>query len=86
MASISRARAWILGITRNILLNTHRGEQRRLALGVRLADVAALAYVDEDADPIVNRVDLARAWLVLSEVYQEALGLVVFEVHLRFIR
>ena len=73
------ARAWIFGITRNILLNTRRGEQRRVALGVRLADVAALTYLDEDADPILNRVDLGRAWRVLSEVHQEALGLVVFE-------
>ena len=73
------ARAWIFGITRNILLNTHRGEQRRLALGVRLADVATLAPCDEDANPIVNRVDLGRAWRVLSEAHQEALGLVVFE-------
>jgi RNA polymerase sigma-70 factor (ECF subfamily) len=73
------ARAWIFGITRNILLNTHRGEQRRLALGVRLAEVAALAYSNEDADPIASRVDLGRAWRALSEVHQEALGLVVFE-------
>lgn len=73
------ARAWIFGITRNILLNTHRGEQRRLALGVRLADAAAVTYLGEDADPIVNRVDLGRAWRLLSEVHQEALGLVVFE-------
>ena len=73
------ARAWIFGITRNLLLNTHRGENRRVALGVRLADAAALAYMDEDADSIANRVDLGRAWRVLSEVHQEALGLVVFE-------
>ncbi|WP_459384464.1 RNA polymerase sigma factor [Arthrobacter humicola] len=73
------ARAWIFGITRNILLNTHRGEQRRLALGVRLADAAALTHLDEIADPIVTRVDLGRAWRVLSEVHQEALGLAVFE-------
>src|SRR4051812_7040497 len=49
------ARAWIFGITRNILLNTHRGEQRRLALGVCLADAAALTHLDEITDPIVNR-------------------------------
>ncbi|GAB2708223.1 RNA polymerase sigma factor [Arthrobacter bambusae] len=73
------ARAWIFGITRNILLNTHRGERRRLALGVRLADAAALAYLDEDEDPIVNRIDLGKAWCALSETHQEALGLVVFE-------
>lgn len=32
------AREWIFGITRNLLLNTHRGEHRRQALGVRLAE------------------------------------------------
>lgn len=72
------ARAWIFGIARNILLNTNRGEQRRQALGVRLAD-AALMYLDEDADPVLNRVDLGRAWRLLSETHQEALGLAVFE-------
>jgi RNA polymerase sigma factor (sigma-70 family) len=28
------ARAWAFGITRNLLLNAHRGEQRRQALGL----------------------------------------------------
>ena len=73
------ARAWIYGIARNILLNTSRGEQRRFTLSVRLADAAALTYQDGDADPIVNRLDLGRAWRLLSEVHQEALSLAVFE-------
>src|SRR6476620_247084 len=34
------ARAWIFGITRNLMLNAQRGEQRRLALSVRLAEAS----------------------------------------------
>ena len=73
------ARAWVFGITRNILLNNERGEQRRRALGVRLADATAGPYADPDADLVVSRVDLGKAWHLLSEVHQEALGLAVFE-------
>lgn len=73
------ARAWIFGIARNILLSTQRGDQRRQALGVRLADAAKAPCLDGDADFVTNRVDLGRAWRLLSEVHQEALGLAVFE-------
>lgn len=75
------ARAWIFGITRNLLLNERRGAQRRQALGVRLATVvsAPSAGVDTHADAVIGRVDLSRAWQLLSEVHQEALGLTVFE-------
>lgn len=73
------ARAWIFGIARNLLLNEHRGAQRRQALGVRLADAASGAYARGDADDVISRVDLSRAWRLLSEVHQEALGLAVFE-------
>ncbi|MPV35863.1 RNA polymerase sigma factor [Georgenia subflava] len=76
------ARAWIFGITRNILLNTRRGEERRRALGVRLADAAELASASSgtaDAEDVVSRVDLSRAWRRLSEVHQEALALAAFE-------
>jgi RNA polymerase sigma-70 factor (ECF subfamily) len=73
------ARAWIFGIARNILLNAQRGEHRRQALGVRLADAAAVSCVDPDVDLVMNRVDLGRGWRLLSEVHQEALGLAVFE-------
>ncbi|MFJ4210936.1 RNA polymerase sigma factor [Paenarthrobacter sp. NPDC089675] len=73
------ARAWIFGIARNILLNTLRGEQRRQALGVRLA-VAALAQAPgESMDVVLSRVDVGRAWCLLSDVHQEALGLAIFE-------
>ncbi|MFK0004728.1 RNA polymerase sigma factor [Paenarthrobacter sp. NPDC090520] len=73
------ARAWTFGVARNILLNTLRGDQRRQALGVRLAVAAAVQSPGESMDVIVDRVDLGRAWNVLSAVHQEALGLAVFE-------
>jgi len=54
------ARAWVFGIARNILLNEQRGEQRRRALAVRLADTTALPYAEPDADLVASRVDLSR--------------------------
>ena len=73
------ARAWIFGITRNLLLNEHRGAQRRQALGVRLADATNVWPAKADTDSVISRVDLSRAWRLLSEVHQEVLGLAVFE-------
>lgn len=73
------ARAWIFGIARNLVLNEHRCAQRRQALGVRLADDAHAGKVDADTDAVAGRVDLSRAWRLLSEVHQEVLALVVFE-------
>lgn len=73
------ARAWIFGIARNILLNEHRGEQRRRALGVRLAEATTPPAAAADTDALLSRLDLARAWRLLSEVHQEVLALAVFE-------
>jgi len=73
------ARAWIFGITRNILLNNHRGEQRRRALGVRLADATTFPSTNADTDGVVSGVDLGNAWRRLSETHQEALALAAFE-------
>jgi RNA polymerase sigma-70 factor, ECF subfamily len=71
------ARAWLFGIARRVLLNANRGAERRRALGVQLADAAALA--PPAADDVAARVDLGRAWRRLSDVHQEALALLVFE-------
>lgn len=72
------ARAWVFGIARNLLLNARRGEQRRQALGVRLAETA-VSHRPSHADMVSSRVDLGRAWALLSEVHQETLGLAIFE-------
>lgn len=73
------ARAWVFGITRNLLLNARRGEQRRQSLGVRLADLSPDLFSVCHADLVGSRIDLSRAWVLLSEVHQETLGLAVFE-------
>ena len=75
----SDARAWVFGITRNVMLNAQRGEQRRQALGVRLAEATPDFFSTSHADLVSSRIDLGRAWALLSEVHQEALGLAVFE-------
>ena len=74
-------RAWLFGIARNCLLNALRGQGRRDALAVRVAETApsaGLAY-GHDADLVARRIDLAAAWRRLGETDQEALSLTVFE-------
>lgn len=78
-ANQNDARAWVFGITRNLMMNARRGEQRRRALGVRLSEAAPTAWSTSHADLVSSRVDLSRAWTLLSEIHQEALGLAVFE-------
>lgn len=74
-----RARAWIFGIARNILLNHYRGAERRRALGVRLANATTYRSADPAAEGVISQVDLAKAWHRLSEIHQEVLALAVFE-------
>ena len=73
------ARAWAFGITRNLMLNAQRSEQRRQSLGIRLTRTAAEPSSSSHEDLVLSRIDLSRAWHLLSEVHQEALGLAVFE-------
>lgn len=77
------ARAWVFGIARNLLLNARRGDQRRRALDVHLAQIAPTPSISPTEDPhvdlVVSRVDLARAWTLLSAVHQEALALTAFD-------
>jgi RNA polymerase sigma-70 factor (ECF subfamily) len=61
------------------MLNAQRGEQRRQALGVRLAETTPNVCSASHADLVSSRIDLSRAWTLLSEVHQEALALAVFE-------
>ncbi|WP_028051156.1 RNA polymerase sigma factor [Cellulomonas sp. URHD0024] len=72
------ARAWLFGITRNVILNHDRGDGRRRALTVRVAGETSL--IDDDSSELVaRRVDLARAWRLLSATHQETLALSAFE-------
>jgi RNA polymerase sigma-70 factor (ECF subfamily) len=74
-------RAWLFGIARHCILNALRGQGRRDALAVRVAEAVPSAGFSDglDADPIAQRIDLAAAWRRLSETDQEALSLTVFE-------
>ena len=74
-------RAWLFGIARNCLLNTLRGQGRRDALAVRVADTTRSAGLADglDADLLARRIDLAAAWTRLSETDQETLSLTIFE-------
>ena len=72
------ARAWIFGVTRHVLLNTYRGDQRRQALGGRLAE-ATPTGPETAPDDVVHRVDLAAAWRRLTPTHQEALALAVLD-------
>lgn len=75
------ARAWLFGIARNCLLNARRGQGRRDALAVQIAEaVPPRGQADGiETDLVAQRIDLAAAWRRLSETDQEALSLAVFE-------
>lgn len=77
------ARAWVFGIARNCLLNSHRTRHRHDALAVRLAHAEALApasgVVSDAADLVARRVDVSAAWARLGASDQEVLALSVFE-------
>ncbi len=68
-------RPWLFGVARHCLLNARRGEDRRQALAVRVADAPAGRHVDD----VPARVDLAAAWRTLRPAEQEVLALTVFE-------
>ncbi len=69
-------RPWLFGVARRVIANQRRGQQRRSALGERLAanvDPAAAAPSDEQPS------ELARAFASLSEPDRELLSLVAWE-------
>jgi RNA polymerase sigma-70 factor (ECF subfamily) len=74
-------RAWLFGIARNCLLNALRGEGRRDALAVRVADASppTLHNGTDETELVAQRLDLATAWRRLSDSEQEVLALTVFE-------
>lgn len=71
-------RAWLFTTARNLMLRENRDESRRSTLAVRIAPghTGDVPGVDGEASA---RVDLGRAWRLLSERHQEALALTVWE-------
>ena len=72
------ARAWLFGIARGTLANSRRGDRRRDALGVRLADHGAHGAEAAD-DAAALRLDVGRSWKLLTADEQEAIALTVFD-------
>ena len=78
------ARAWLFGIAQRTLLNGQRGDRRRQALTIRVADAIVVAQVGEawkgsDSELVARRLDLAAAWSRLTPAHQETLSLAVWD-------
>ena len=77
-------RAWLFGIAQRTLLNGQRGDRRRRALTIRIADAIVVAQGGEawkgsDSELVARRLDLAAAWSRLAPVHQETLSLAVWD-------
>jgi len=72
--SADDVRPWLFGIVRRLLLADHRVTSRQRALAVRLAE-RRTDVTTGDLDLAERRLDLARAWNLLTSVHQEALAL-----------
>lgn len=78
------ARAWLFGIARRTLLNGQRGDRRRQALTIRIADAIVVAHGGEawkesGSELVARRLDLAAAWSRLTPAHQETLSLAVWD-------
>ncbi len=73
------ARAWLFGITRNVLLNHARSLRRRDALAVRVAAQGTGGVGSGEADAAISRIDLAAAWARLRPAEQEVIALRVYD-------
>jgi len=83
-ADAGDARAWLFGIAQRTLLNGQRGDRRRQALSIRIADATVVAqggqaWKGSDSDLVACQLDLAAAWGRLPAVHQEALSLAVWD-------
>lgn len=76
---VGDARAWVFTVARQELLNHSRTERRRDALTVRVATTTSAPSAASPAKTVIDRIELAHAWRLLSPQQQEALALVVFE-------
>jgi RNA polymerase sigma-70 factor, ECF subfamily len=76
---IDDARPWLFGVARATMLNHRRGERRRDALAVRIADLTARDGSPASEDGSAHRLDLAAAWGRLSPAEQEVIGLAAWE-------
>ncbi len=71
-------RAWLFTTARNLMLRDTRDQSRRRTLLLRIGVTQPLDVPGADGEATV-RVDLSRAWNLLSERHQEALALTVWD-------
>lgn len=78
---LDAARAWLFGVARGVLLNTHRGQRRRQALVIRIARMSETHETNEPvaSDRTTVHVDLTKAWARLTPTDQEALALTYWD-------
>jgi RNA polymerase sigma-70 factor (ECF subfamily) len=75
--AIADARPWLFGVARATMLNHRRGDRRRDALVVRIADATLEGSAGDDLPS--SRLDLAAGWARLSGAEQEVISLAVWE-------
>lgn len=73
------SRAWLFGIARNLMLNAQRGQRRRSALEVRIAETVSSTSATDGVEIVARRVDVSRAWRLLTPQHQETLALTVWD-------
>jgi len=81
------ARAWLYTVARSLLLREQRGNQRRIALAIKLADDAVVsvnrsghdAITSDPHEVVAARLDLAAVWATLRPAEQEVLSLAAWE-------
>lgn len=76
---LDSARAWLFGIAYKTLANSRRGQDRREALTLRIAETGTHHDPAADPDLVAARLDLASAWRQLPAVHQEALALTAWD-------
>ena len=72
------ARAWLLGVARNVVMTQWRGSQRSADLARHLAAQPQAQLASNDSAES-ERIDLARAWMRLTESERELLSLVAWD-------
>jgi len=81
------AKAWLYTVARSLILRERRGNQRRAALAIKLADDALVSSNHADShlvtasphEEVATRLDVAAAWATLRAADQEVLALAVWE-------
>ncbi|MGL5811343.1 MAG: RNA polymerase sigma factor [Nocardioides sp.] len=74
------AAAWLYGVARRVLSNQRRGRDRRIALDLRIAEVArSTNSAADDTGFATMRLDVASAWRQLSATDRETLALSAWE-------